>query len=109
MTDYILPQIKKYDNIDALLTNTNNSHSIFDTGEYLSIENLLQEDFTCIVGEPGIGKSRLVEEIKNKNCTMFHFCTASEFKLESIPEDVKHCIIDALDEVEGNLFYHHYN
>ena len=30
----------------------------------LSIDELLQGDFVCIVGQPGIGKSRLVNEIK---------------------------------------------
>lgn len=105
MTDYIIPQIKRYDVIDSLLMNNNKSHSIFDAGEYLSIKSLLQEKFVCIVGEPGIGKSRLVEEIKNQISTKFYFCTASEFKSESVPKNVEYCIIDALDEVEENIFY----
>lgn len=65
MTDYIIPQIIKYQNIDDLLENNNQTRSLFDSGENLSLDKLLQENFVCIVGEPGIGKSRLVEEIKN--------------------------------------------
>ena len=61
--NYIAPQIVKYKNIDNLLENKR-PHSFFDVAEYLSIENILEESFACIVGEPGIGKSRLVEEIK---------------------------------------------
>lgn len=64
MTNYIIPQIIKYQNIDDLLENKNQARSLFDSGENLSLDNLLQESFVCIVGEPGIGKSRLVEEIK---------------------------------------------
>ena len=65
MEEYIIPQIIKYQNIDDLLENNNKARSLFDTDESLSIDELLQENFVCIVGEPGIGKSRLVEEIKN--------------------------------------------
>ena len=64
MTNYIIPQIIKYQNIDDLLENNNQTRSLFDSGENLSLDKLLQENFVCIVGEPGIGKSRLVEEIK---------------------------------------------
>lgn len=64
MLNYIIPQIIEYQSIDDLLENNNQNRSLFDTGENLSLDKLLQEDFVCIVGEPGIGKSRLVEEIK---------------------------------------------
>ena len=106
MEEYIVPQIIKYQNIDDLLENNNQNRSLFDTGENLSLDKLLQEDFVCIVGEPGIGKSRLVEEIRNHSSkkTLYH-CSASLFESKSVPKVSEYCIIDALDEVEGNLFF----
>ena len=106
MTDYIIPQIIKYQNINDLLKNNNRGRSLFDTGSNLSIDELLQENFVCVVGEPGIGKSRLVEEIgiHTSEKTLF-ICKASELKDNTIPENIEYCIIDALDEVDGNSFY----
>ena len=106
MTNYIIPQIIKYQNIDGLLENNNQARSLFDSGENLSLDNLLQESFVCIVGEPGIGKSRLVEEIKKHFSpkTIYHN-TASRFESKSVPEKFEYCVIDALDEVEGSLFF----
>ena len=85
MTNYIIPQIIKYQNIDDLLENNNMARSLFDTDESLSIDELLQENFVCIVGEPGIGKSRLVEEIRNHSSqkTIYHN-TASCFESKSV-------------------------
>lgn len=105
MTNYIAPRIVKYHNIDNLLENSNSTRSLFETDDSLSIDKLLQENFVCIVGEPGIGKSRLVYEIKKQISKGLYSCTASEFKLKSVPEGIEYCIIDALDEVEGNVFY----
>lgn len=106
MTNYIIPQIIKYQNIDDLLENKNQARSLFDSGENLSLDNLLQESFVCIVGEPGIGKSRLVEEIK-KHSSPNTICynTASRFESKSVPEKFEYCVIDALDEVEGSIFF----
>lgn len=104
MENYIIPQIIKYQNIDDLLKNDNKAHSLFDTEENLSIERLIQENFVCIVGEPGIGKSRLVEEIKKLTEIRLYFRTASMFERNSVPEGIEYCIIDALDEVEGDIF-----
>jgi len=105
MMNYIIPQIIKYQNVDDLLENKNRNLSLFDTIKHLSIDELLQDDFVCVVGEPGIGKTRLVDEIKNKFSTGLYHCTASKFSLKPIPKDIEYCIIDALDEVEGNVFY----
>ena len=104
MEYYITPQIRKYETIDDLLENSNKSRSLFDMEDYLSIDNLLQNDFVCIVGEPGIGKTKLIDEIKKlfSNETVF-IRTAS--KLISIPKGIEYCLIDALDEVEGNAFH----
>lgn len=106
MLNYIIPQIIEYQSIDDLLENNNQNRSLFDTGENLSLDKLLQEDFVCIVGEPGIGKSRLVEEIKKHSYpqTLYH-STASLFKSRSVPKDSNFCIVDALDEVEGSVFF----
>lgn len=106
MLNYIIPQIIEYQSIDDLLENNNQNRSLFDTGENLSLDKLLQEDFVCIVGEPGIGKSRLVEEIKKHSSpqTLYH-STASLFKSRSVPKDSNFCIVDALDEVEGSVFF----
>lgn len=105
MTNYIIPQIVKYQSIDDLLENNNRARSLFDTEENLSIDKLLQNNFVCIVGEPGIGKSRLIDEIKKQISKRLYSCTASEFKFNSVPKGIEYCIIDALDEVEGNVFY----
>lgn len=101
MEKYIIPQIIKYETIDDLLeSNKSNSK------ENLSIDKLFHERFACIVGEPGIGKSRLVKELTNQIPEeSYTLCTAAQFNTESIRNDIKYCIIDALDEVEGNRFY----
>ena len=106
MTNYIIPQIIKYQYIDDLLESNNKVRSLFDSGENLSLDNLLQENFVCIVGEPGIGKSRLVEEIKKHFSpnTIYH-STASRFEAKSVSKNFEYCVIDALDEVEGHLFF----
>lgn len=68
---------------------------------------MLQEHFACIVGEPGIGKTRLVEEIRKLTSTKHVYYTASKFdtNTENVSADKEYCIIDALDEVDGSLFY----
>ena len=104
MINYIIPQIIKYQNVDDLLEN-NRDRSLFDIRNHLSIDELLQDNFVCVVGEPGIGKTRLVDEIKNKISTKLHHCTASKISLKPIPKEIDYCIIDALDEVDGNAFY----
>ena len=105
MINYIIPQIIKYQNVDDLLENNSKDRSLFDTRKQLSIEELLQDNFVCVVGEPGIGKTRLVDEIKSQIPTSLHHCTASKISLEPIPKDIEYCIIDALDEVDGDAFY----
>lgn len=102
--NYIIPPIVEYQNVDDLLEN-NTHYSLFDTRENLSIDNLLDENFVCIVGEPGIGKSRLLDEVKEKISPKAFFCKASEIKNLSIANENEYCIIDALDEVDGNKFY----
>lgn len=106
MIEYIEPEIIKYKEVKELLENNDRSHLFLNNDKKLSIEKLLEESFICIVGEPGIGKSRLLYEVKNKiSDKQYFFCTASEFITESVTENIEYCIIDALDEVNGNLFY----
>lgn len=102
--NYITPQIVKYQNIDDLLEN-NRQRTFFDVTENLSVDKLLEESFVCVVGEPGIGKSRLVEEIKKRVSENLYHCTASELKHKVLSTETDYCIIDALDEVDGNSFY----
>lgn len=105
MENYIVPQIIKYSNIDELLKNENKNRSLFDKENFLLIDDILNENFVCIVGEPGVGKSRLISEIKT--CLTekpLSFCNASEFKTQVISSDVEYCIVDALDEVDGSAF-----
>ena len=107
MKDYIIPQLVKYKDTDELLNNSDKPRSLFDDYRVdISIDNLLHENFVCIVGEPGIGKSRLIKEIEKllpKNSSLSY--TASEFTIEAISKEIEYCIIDALDEVEGSRFY----
>lgn len=103
--EYIAPQIVKYQKIDDLLEGNKSTQSFFDTNEYISIDGVLQENFVCIVGEPGIGKSRLVDEIKKRASANSYSEKASNFNAKDVPSDTKYCIIDALDEVDGNSFY----
>lgn len=100
---YIIPQFVKYQNIDDLLEN-NSHHSLFNENN-LSINDVLKENFVCIVGEPGIGKSRLLDEVKERILPKPFFCKASKFTALSTPKENEYCIIDALDEVEGYSFY----
>ena len=102
--NYINPPLVRYQNVDDLLEN-NSHYSLFGTRENLSIDKLLEEKFVCIVGEPGIGKSRLLDEVKERISAESFFCKASEFTELSAPKENEYCIIDALDEVEGYSFY----
>lgn len=104
---YITPNIEKYDSVDTLIANENITRSIFDTQPELSIEDVLNESFLCIVGEPGMGKSRLLKEVLLHISTKEYVteCQAAEFNKESIPHECKYCIIDALDEVDDNKFF----
>lgn len=101
--NYIIPQFIKYQNVDDLLEN-NSHHSLFNENN-LSINDVLEENFVCIVGEPGIGKSRLLDEVKERILPKPFFCKASKFTALSTPKENEYCIIDALDEVEGYSFY----
>ena len=101
--NYIIPQFIKYQNVDDLLEN-NSHHSLFNENN-MSINDVLEENFVCIVGEPGIGKSRLLDEVKERILPKPFFCKASKFTALSTPKENEYCIIDALDEVEGYSFY----
>ena len=103
--NYIVPKITKYSNIDELLKNKSKTPSLFDIENFLSIDDLLSENFVCIVGEPGVGKSRLISEIKKHHTKKLLFtCNASDFKSQEIPSGIEYCIVDALDEVDGSAF-----
>jgi Predicted ATPase len=104
MTTYITPTVYRYENVDKLLKSNPSSTSLEQL--QLSIDDLLEKRFLCVVGEPGIGKSRLFEEfissIKEKN--KIFSCKALEFDEKQISGHIDYCIIDALDEVD-NIYY----
>ena len=103
--NYIVPKITKYSNIDVLLKNDSKTRSLFEIENFLSIDDLLDENFVCIVGEPGVGKSRLISEIKKHHTKKLLFTrNASDFKSQEIPSGIEYCIVDALDEVDGSDF-----
>ena len=103
--NYIVPKITKYSNIDVLLKNDSKTRSLLEIENILLIDDLLNENFVCIVGEPGIGKSRLISEIKKNHTKKLLFtCNASDFKFQEIPSGIEYCIVDALDEVDGSDF-----
>lgn len=102
--EYINPQIREYTTIDDLLKNRNRAHSSVFEDNHLSIDDLLDKNFICIVGEPGIGKSRLIEEILHKLPKNSHHCHASSFNPKKLTSSPEYCLIDALDEVDDSLF-----
>lgn len=102
--DYIIPSIKEYSTVDELLKNHNRTYSSVLENTYLSIDDLLDNNFTCIVGEPGIGKSRLIEEIIHRLPENSHYCSASSFNPIELTNATDYYLIDALDEVEESLF-----
>lgn len=106
MITYITPTICRYETVDDLLENA--PSSVTFKQESLSIEKLLEEDYLCIVGEPGIGKSRLFEEFMSsiKIKSSLFFCKAYEFDPQKIKNHIDYCIIDALDEVDNSKFRH---
>lgn len=102
--DYITPQVKEYSTVDDLLKNHNRAYSSVFEDNHLSIDDLLDKNFICIVGEPGIGKSRLIEEILHKLPKNSHHCPASSFNPKKLTSAPEYCLIDALDEVDDSLF-----
>lgn len=102
---YITPFIRIFSSIDKLLHNTNESNTFDNCGTKLSIDSLIEADFVCIIGEPGIGKSRLIEEIKSRIPDKFEYYTAVNFESNLTFSDKEYLIIDALDEVAESAFY----
>lgn len=102
--EYITPQIKKYSTVDDLLKNHNRTFSHVHEDIHFSIDDLLDKKFTCIVGEPGIGKSRLIEEVKHKLPENSMSCTASCFNPTTLSDMYEYWLIDALDEVDDSIF-----
>lgn len=105
---YITPNIEKYDSVDKLIANENVTKSRFEPLQKLSIKEVLNESFLCIIGEPGVGKSRLIEELLLSISTkeFVTACNASKFNKDNFTNECKYCIIDALDETDENKFFH---
>ena len=103
MITYITPTVYRYENVDKLLANNPSSTSLEQP--QLSIDDLLEERFLCVVGDPGIGKSRLFEEFISsiKEKSRIFSCKAFEFDEKQISGHIDYCIIDALDEVDNKF------
>lgn len=105
MDRYILPNIKQYKNIDDLFESTDKSNTTRFTDKSSFLGTIIKTHHLCIVGEPGIGKSRLLKELESSLSSKDVVkCNAVDFISKSIGTDVKYCIVDALDEVESNQF-----
>lgn len=105
--NYITPQVWEYNNLDDMLKNTKHRNSYYNNeNQKLSIPDIINKKFVCIVGEPGVGKSRLLYEIKLHINGEYISSDAASFHSEMAVEDKKYCIIDALDEVNDGLFFH---
>lgn len=105
MDRYILPNIKQYKNIDDLFESTDKSNTTRFTDKSSFLGTIIKTHHLCIVGEPGIGKSRLLKELESSLSSKDVVkCNAVDFISKLIGTDVKYCIVDALDEVESNQF-----
>ena len=105
--NYITPRVLEYQNLNDLLKNTKHKNSYYNIETLtLSIPDIINKKFVCIVGEPGVGKSRLLDEIKAYINGEVAFSAAAYFHSKMVVEDKKYCIIDALDEVSDSQFFH---
>ena len=105
MDRYILPYIKQYKKIDDLLESTDKSNSIRVTDKSSFLDTIRNTHHLCVVGEPGIGKSRLLKELESTLSSKDVVkCNAVDFISKSVGINVKYCIVDALDEVGSNQF-----
>lgn len=105
MDRYILPYIKQYKKIDDLLESTDKSNSIRVTDKFSFLDTIRNTHHLCVVGEPGIGKSRLLKELESTLSSKDVVkCNAVDFISKSVGINVKYCIVDALDEVGSNQF-----
>lgn len=105
MDRYILPYIKQYKKIDDLLESTDKSNSTRITDKSSFLDTIRNTHHLCVVGEPGIGKSRLLKELESTLSSKDVVkCNAVDFISKSVGINVKYCIVDALDEVGSNQF-----
>lgn len=99
--DFIIPQLTKYD--DSLLNYSfdENYHS-----ESCSIDNITnQNQIVCIIGDPGYGKTTLLEYIK-KNYSNSILYKANDILNGHLTLNTEYLLIDALDEVAEDRFVH---
>ncbi len=103
--DYIDPTLNEYENVDVLLGNKKETF-FYNKYSRLSKKDLIEKEFLCILGEPGVGKTRLLNELRKLlNKREAYFINAVDFNPQSVPSNIKICLIDALDEVRGDDFY----
>ncbi|MCK9393219.1 DNA repair protein RadA [bacterium] len=89
--------------------------SIFDDEKILSIDTLVQAKRNLIVGEPGVGKSLLLEKMNEYLCSNKESATLIKLRESDVLEQInkfltikskkpRFLLLDGLDEVKSNLF-----
>lgn len=112
MKTYITPTIQEYNDVSALLSPIDNKYSIFEKelegDKHIMLDDLLDKPYICVVGEPGIGKSRLLKELASKiegRGDAYKHMHASEFGINPAETEIKYYLFDALDEVDESRFH----
>ncbi|EIW15707.1 hypothetical protein FA11_1607 [Pelosinus fermentans A11] len=63
MSSYIPPNLRPFDDFKTLDQHANSTYKYFNSETALTIDQLLEKDKRLILGEPGMGKTRLLREI----------------------------------------------
>jgi hypothetical protein len=117
MDNYITPILSNYSSLDELLQEKNydGNFSLLDVKHQFKQINFFNNGSFFVLGEPGVGKSTLLEQVRNDAHS--NGLTALFLKLDKLPnktveESIKGLlpdqktlvILDSLDEVDSNNF-----
>jgi len=111
-TQYIDPDYELYQSIDALIrpqtwadnfvwNSPNKEYG--DSEQKKLIDTILSLDCVCICGEPGCGKSRLINEIARKSDSLVQTFTEIASDNKKLNDSCDIIILDALDEISEFL------